>query len=33
VLETAAEPVQVVGPCLEDEAAVPHQGYWTAGAA
>jgi tRNA(Arg) A34 adenosine deaminase TadA len=33
VLETAAEPVQVVGPCLEVEAAVPHQGYWTTGAA
>lgn len=32
VLETAAEPVQVVGPCLEAEAAVPHAGYWIAGA-
>jgi tRNA(Arg) A34 adenosine deaminase TadA len=28
VLITAAEPVAVVGPCLEAEAAVPHEGYW-----
>ncbi|WP_431283858.1 deaminase [Humitalea sp. 24SJ18S-53] len=28
VLATAAEPVTVVGPCLEDEGAVPHAGYW-----
>jgi len=33
VLETAAEPVEVVGPCLEAEGAVPHAGYWTSGAA
>jgi tRNA(Arg) A34 adenosine deaminase TadA len=33
VLATAAEPVEVVGPCLEEEGAVPHQGYWGAGAA
>ncbi len=33
VLETAAEPVAVIGPCLEEEAAIPHQGYWTEGAA
>ena len=33
VLETAAEPVEVVGPALEAEGAVPHQGYWTQGAA
>lgn len=32
VLGTAAEPVEVVGPCLEAEAAVPHAGYWTSGA-
>lgn len=32
VLETAAEPVAVVGPCLEAEGAVPHQGYWVEGA-
>ncbi len=31
VLETAAEPVMVVGPCLEAEAAVPHEGFWTPG--
>ena len=29
VLESAAEPVAVLGPLLEDEGAVPHQGYWT----
>ncbi len=28
VLATAAEPVAVVGPCLEDEGAIPHAGYW-----
>jgi tRNA(Arg) A34 adenosine deaminase TadA len=33
VLGTAAQPVEVVGPCLEDEGAVPHHGYWVAGAA
>lgn len=33
VLDTAAEPVAVVGPCLEEEAAVPHLGYWQEGAA
>jgi tRNA(Arg) A34 adenosine deaminase TadA len=33
VLAGAAEPVQVVGPCLEEEGAVPHRGYWVAGAA
>jgi len=33
VLETAAERVEVVGPCLEEEAAVPHRGYWREGAA
>lgn len=33
VLDAAAEPVIVVGPALEDEGAVPHQGYWTEGAA
>lgn len=33
VLETAAEAVEVVGPALEAEGAVPHQGYWTEGAA
>jgi tRNA(Arg) A34 adenosine deaminase TadA len=21
-------PIEVIGPCLEDEAAAPHQGYW-----
>jgi tRNA(Arg) A34 adenosine deaminase TadA len=33
VLETAAEPVEVAGPALEAEGAVPHEGYWTEGAA
>jgi tRNA(Arg) A34 adenosine deaminase TadA len=33
VLGTAAERVEVVGPCLEIEGAVPHQGYWVPGAA
>jgi tRNA(Arg) A34 adenosine deaminase TadA len=33
VLDSAAEPVEVVGPCLEAEGAVPHQGYWVPGAA
>lgn len=33
VLATAAEPVEVVGPCLEAEAEVPHRGYWREGAA
>ncbi|MBU8543587.1 MULTISPECIES: nucleoside deaminase [Roseomonadaceae] len=33
VLDSAAEPVEVVGPALESEGAVPHQGYWTEGAA
>lgn len=28
VLATAAERVGVVGPCLEDEGATPHAGYW-----
>jgi tRNA(Arg) A34 adenosine deaminase TadA len=33
VLVTAAEPVAVEGPCLETEAAAPHEGYWGPGAA
>jgi len=33
VLDTAAEPVAVIGPCLEAEGAVPHRGYWVQGAA
>jgi len=33
VLDSAAERVEVVGPCLEEEGAVPHRGYWTTGAA
>jgi tRNA(Arg) A34 adenosine deaminase TadA len=33
VLGSAAVPVEVVGPCLEAEAAAPHQGYWVPGAA
>jgi tRNA(adenine34) deaminase len=33
VLVTAAEPVAVEGPCLEAEAAAPHEGYWGPGAA
>ncbi len=33
VLESAAEKVEVIGPCLEAEGAVPHQGYWVEGAA
>jgi len=32
VLDSAAETVQVVGPCLEQEGAVPHEGYWIVGA-
>jgi tRNA(Arg) A34 adenosine deaminase TadA len=28
VLDSAAEPVAVVGPCLEAEGAKPHEGYW-----
>lgn len=31
VLETAAEPVEVLGPLLEEEGALPHRGYWTGG--
>ena len=33
VLDSAAERVDVIGPCLEDEGALPHQGYWQEGAA
>ena len=33
VLGSAAEQVEVVGPCLEAEGAKPHEGYWTEGAA
>ncbi len=33
VLDTAAERVDVIGPCLEEEGAVPHMGYWREGAA
>lgn len=33
VLTAAAAPVEVVGPMLEAEGAVPHSGYWGAGAA
>jgi tRNA(adenine34) deaminase len=29
VLDSAAEPVAVLGPLLEEEGALPHQGYWT----
>jgi tRNA(Arg) A34 adenosine deaminase TadA len=29
VLDTAAEPVRVLGPLLEEEGARPHQGYWS----
>lgn len=32
VLEAAAAPVAVAGPLLEAEGAIPHQGYWIAGA-
>ncbi|MGG5812110.1 nucleoside deaminase [Falsiroseomonas sp. CW058] len=32
VLDSAAERVEVVGPCLEAEGAEPHRGYWVAGA-
>ena len=28
VLASAHAPPRVVGPCLEDEAAAPHRGYW-----
>lgn len=30
ILARAAEPVEILGPCLEDEAARPHEGYWDA---
>ena len=33
VLDSAAERVDVIGPCLEEEGAKPHQGYWREGAA
>ncbi|WP_372618476.1 deaminase [Falsiroseomonas sp.] len=33
VLASAAEPVEVVGPCLEAEGAQPHAGYWQQDAA
>lgn len=33
VLGSAAEAVEVVGPCLEAEGALPHEGYWVQGAA
>ena len=29
VMRSAHRPPVVVGPCLEDEAAEPHRGYWT----
>ncbi len=29
VFETGQRPVEVLGPLLEDEAAQPHQGFWT----
>jgi tRNA(Arg) A34 adenosine deaminase TadA len=32
VLGSAAEKVEVVGPCLEEEGVEPHRGYWVAGA-
>jgi tRNA(adenine34) deaminase len=28
VLDSAAEAVEVIGPCLETDGAVPHDGYW-----
>ncbi|MCX8132402.1 MAG: deaminase [Roseococcus sp.] len=31
VLATAAEPVEVLGPLIEAEAAVAHHGYWNSG--
>ncbi len=33
VLDSAAERVEVIGPCLEAEGAGPHKGYWQEGAA
>ncbi|MDJ0386486.1 deaminase [Roseomonas sp. E05] len=33
VLESAAAPPCVIGPCLEEEGAEPHLGYWEAGPA
>lgn len=30
IFAAAPAPLQVIGPVLEDEAALPHQGYWTA---
>lgn len=33
VLDSAAERIEVVGPCIEEEGAEPHRGYWVAGAA
>ncbi len=32
VMASAHAPPAVLGPCLEDEAAAPHQGYWVPGA-
>jgi tRNA(Arg) A34 adenosine deaminase TadA len=32
VLDSAAETVEIVGPCLERDGAVPHEGYWVPGA-
>lgn len=28
ILEGGARDIEVIGPCLEDEAAVPHEGVW-----
>lgn len=33
VLDSAAERVEVIGPCLEAEGDAPHKGYWQEGAA
>ncbi|MBC7430694.1 MAG: nucleoside deaminase [Rubritepida sp.] len=33
VLQAAAAPIEVVGPLLEDEGAIAHEGYWVPGAA
>ena len=33
VLQAAAAPIEVVGPLLEEEGAIAHEGYWVPGAA
>ena len=30
ILEGGSRDIEVIGPCLEEEASAPHEGYWTA---